>query len=759
VQASRNFVFNVTYKIGVKAFGGTAALLLLPVFLLAAPPDLPPVAVHRLSGPIVIDGNLSDEGWRDAAVIDQFWETQPGDNVPPKVTTRALIGYDAKYLYIGIDARDPEPGKIRAPYVDRDQVLGTDDNIAIFLDTRNDRKSAIELRVNPRGIQGDASWNDATFTEDFSPDWFYDTAARITDTGWTAEFRIPFSSLRYPKGDPQTWGIQVWRNYPRDNRYFIHSNPVPRGSNCGLCHIRTITGLTGLPEGGHLVVAPYATGTQNAVPENGLGSDLKNESAEADAGLDVKWTPSSNHAVDATLNPDFSQVESDVAQIAVNQRFALFFPEKRPFFLEGVDLLETPMQAVYTRTITSPRWGLRSTGKLGETAYTLLVTEDRGGGLVILPGPDFSTFAPQDFGSFVGIGRVRHDFGSSFAGFLVTDREVRGGGHNRVLGPDLEWRPDPSNRITAQFLWSDTRTPDHPELAEEWDGRSLSGGAADLRWQYTARAPEWSLHYRELGNGFRADDGFIPQVGLRLGEAYAGWKFFPEGLLTFVRPQVNSRYSETRDGLLIDTNTAPGVVFQGKRNLVGDVELNVGAARINGTVYQRTNLFFLFQVDPSRRISRVEVDGNVGEEYDFENGRVGDGVRLSSTVTVKPTDHLALELIGNRQTLDVKGDDGREGRLFTAQIGRLKATYVFSARAFLRLIGQWIETERDPSLYRFAVTRRDGSFSGSALFAYKLNWQTVLFVGYGDDREVLANGNYARSGRQLFLKISYAFQS
>ena len=725
----------------------------------AAPPDLPPSAVRRTSGPIQVDGDLSDPGWKDAAVIDQFWETQPGDNIPPKVQTRALVAYDSKYLYIGIDARDPEPAKIRAPYVDRDQIVGTDDNVAVFLDTRNDRRSAVELRVNPRGSQADASWNDATFTEDFSPDFFYDTAAQITANGWTAEYRIPFSSLRYPKAETHTWGIQIWRNYPRDNRYFIHSNPIPRGSNCGLCHIRSITGLTDLPEGGHLVVAPYATAHEEAVPAEGAGSPLENGSVKADAGLDVKWTPGSNHALDLTVNPDFSQVEADAAQIAVNRRFALFFPEKRPFFLEGVDLLETPIQAVYTRTITSPRWGLRATGKIGESAYTLLVTEDRGGGSVILPGPLFSNFAPQDFRSTVAIGRVRHDFGSSFAGLLVTDREVRGGGHNRVLGPDVSWRPNASDQVTGQFLWSDTQTPDRPDLAAEWDGRGLTGSAADLRWQHITRAPEWFVHYRELGRGFRADDGFVPQVGLRLGEAFGGWNFYPTGLLNRARPQFLYSYSEDRDGNLIDRNLNPGILVLGQRNLQGEVDLNMGATRIGGEIFTRTNVFFFFQIDPSRRFSRFEVDGNVGREYDFENGRVGDGLRLSTTFTVKPTDHLALEFIGNHQTLDVDGDDGRHGRLFRAQTARLKATYTFTARALLRLIGQWVETERDPSLYRFDVERKDGGFDGSALFAYKLNWQTVLFVGYGDNRALARNGDLAATGRQFFLKVSYAFQS
>ena len=142
----------------------------------------------------------------------------------------------------------------------------------------------------------------------------------------------------------------------------------------------------------------------------------------------MKWTPSATTALDATVNPDFSQIESDVAQIGVNERFALAYPEKRPFFLEGVDLFSTPVQAVYTRSVTSPRWGARGTGKLGATSWTALVAEDRGGGSVILPGPDGSGLADQDFRSLDFVGRLRHDLGRSFVSFLGADKELEGGG-------------------------------------------------------------------------------------------------------------------------------------------------------------------------------------------------------------------------------------------------------------------------------------------------------------------------------------------
>ena len=218
----------------------------------------------------------------------------------------------------------------------------------------------------------------------------------------------------------------------------MFNSKLPRGSNCFICHAQKMTGLTGLPSGNHLVLAPYATGRQ----ESAAGRRRRHppgatEPADLEAGLDAKWTPNANTAIDATINPDFSQIESDVAQITANERFALFFPEKRPFFLEGLELFSTPLQAVYTRTITSPRWGLRATGEVGNALYTVLVAEDRGGGSVILPGPNGSSLADQDFSSRVAIGRGRQDFGNSFASFLLTDREIEGGGHNRVARPRL----------------------------------------------------------------------------------------------------------------------------------------------------------------------------------------------------------------------------------------------------------------------------------------------------------------------------------
>ncbi|HEV8608752.1 MAG TPA: DUF5916 domain-containing protein [Thermoanaerobaculia bacterium] len=726
-----------------------------------APDGEPPIVLPKIISPIHVDGDLSDPGWREAAKVEIWYESNVGDNVPPPVQTIAYVGYDARFFYVAFDNRDPNPAKVRAPYVDRDNVFSDQDFVGLILDPKNDRRSAVEFFVNPRGIQDDGITNDATGSEDFSPDFFWDSAGSIGPKGWVVEIRIPLTSIRYPKGDPQTWGLMLYRNYPRDFRYQIFDVKLPRGGNCFVCRSREWTGITGLPRGGHLVVAPYVTASESGHPRTGEpGTEFVNEPIEGDAGLDVKWTPNADTALDVTVNPDFSQIESDVAQISVNERFALFFPEKRPFFLEGVDLLETPISTVYTRTITSPRWGARGTGKFGSTAYTLLVTEDRGGGSVIIPGPQSSDLANQDFKSVDTIGRVRHDIGRSFVGAILTDRENEGGGYNRVLGPDFQWRPSESDEVTGQFLHSSTRTPERPDLADEWDGRKLSSGAGFLSWLHTSRTWVWRTTYEDIGDDFRADNGFLPQVGYRRARNFLGRQFFPKNFFfSRIEPIFVVHLYWERDGDILNHRIFPGVQFQGKLNSSGELDVNFDRVRVGEKLLNRKQFAYSVGVSPSRLVSRISVNGFVGQEIDFDNVRVGDGASVGLFADVRPTDHLDLQFNGTRRWLDVDAEDaGRSGRLFTASVARLRAAYTFSARAFLRLIGQYVETKRDPGLYDFEVSRKSGSFQGSALFSYKLNWQSVLFVGYGDTSVINDAGDLAHNDRQFFLKVSYAFQ-
>ncbi len=726
----------------------------------AAPPPEEPITITRATGPISIDGDLSDAGWKNVKPLEKWYEINPGDNVEPKVKSVAWLAYDDHFLYAAFHFYDPHPEQIRAPFGDRDNLSQSTDYGGLIIDARNDGKTAVLLLASPNNIQYDSVSDDSTGNEDSSPDFYWDSAARITPDGWTLEIRVPFSSMRYKKSDPQIWGLMLYRNWPRDRRYQMFTNRIPQGGNCFICNERKLVGLSGLPGGGHIVAAPYVTMKDQGAPREGiLGNGIVTTPARGDGGADVKWTPSADTAIDGTLNPDFSQVESDVAAIAANQRFAIFFPEKRPFFLEGLELFNTPIQAVYTRTITSPRFGLRSTGKFGQNAYTFLVTQDRGGGSIILPGAESSNLANQDFGTTVAIGRIRHDIGVSFVSMMLADRENSGGSHNRVFGPDFQWRPTKSDTVTGQLLYSDTRTPNHPELADEWNGQHLASHAGDLWWSHSTKTIDWFTEYKDFGDQFRADSGFVPQVGYRDNNGEVGYTLRPKGFFSRIRLFINSDYQSMVDGRQLAREVSAGAGMDGKYSSFSRFRFSMNHVRLGDRVFTRHQLFYTVQITPTAWLSDVVLDGSAGQDVDFANNRLGRGANITLGGTLHPMNHLELRLNNGLRFLSVPvGIQQARGRLFTAQVERIKATYTFNSRMFVRAITQNVRTNQNQALFINATDQHIASLSTSLLFAYKLNWQTVLFVGVGDTHAVDEENELRPSDRQLFLKLSYAFQ-
>lgn len=712
------------------------------------------VEIGRASAPISIDGNVTTQEWGSAARIDRWYEFEPGHNVEPKVGTTAWLAYDDRFLYAAFVLDDPEPSAIRAPVTDRDQLGGGLDFAGLLLSPGHDGKTAVQFFGSPRGVQADSIHSDAS-GEDDAPDFFWDSAARITDRGWMLEMRIPFSSLRYSAAPEQTWGVYLYRNYPRDRRYEIGSAPIPRGANCIICHFPPLTGLRDLPSAAHFTVAPYTTAARTEAAIDGAGSPLDAGENDWQAGADVKWTPNARMAVDATLNPDFSQIESDVAAITANERFAIFRPEKRPFFLEGKDLFSTPIQAVHTRNIASPRWGARATGAAGNTAYTVLVADDRGGGAVIISGPNNSERALHDFRAVNLIGRLRHDIGDSFVSFLLTDREIRGGGHNRVFGPDALWRIGKNDNVRAQFLLSDSRTPDRPDLATEWDGRKLSSHAGQIEWNHSSEKIDTYLMLVDRGDDFRADLGFVPQVGTREVFGLVGYTFRPEGrFFNRIRTSVMADYTGQRDGALVYRFVSPEIGLEGRWGTELTLSWSFDRVRAGERTIARGQGRIELEARPSRVVQKIKVKGRFGSDIDFEHSRAGEGGALETGLQLRPTDQLELDFESDYRFLDVNGG----GRLFSARVERLKTTWNFSARSFLRLVGENVRTDRTPALFDRPVKPRDGSRSISALYAYKVNWQTVLYAGYGDVDELTDQARYATAVRSAFVKVSYAWQ-
>jgi len=721
--------------------------------------------IARASGAIKVDADLSDPGWAGAVRIDKWYETKPGDNVEPKVASVGWLAYDDKYFYAAFEFSDPEPKNIRAPFAEQDNISIAHDYGGLFIDSNDDGKTAFEFLATARGVQFDAVNGDNS-GEDPAVDFHWDARARITDSGWVLEMRIPFSTLRYPHTDPQTWGIMLFRNWPRNHHTQIFGMPVRRDQNCFICQSAQLTGLTGLPRGGHWSFAPYATGRRVATPVAGPGTRLRDGSVEMDAGLDAKWTPNAETAVDLTINPDFSQIEADVAQISANERFALLYPEKRPFFLEGKDLFNTPIQAVHTRTVTEPDWGLRATGRIGTASYTVLAANDVGGGSVVLPGPMGSSFADQDFKSVVGVTRVRYDLGASFVSILGTVRELEGDGYNRVFGPDFTWRPNNHERVGGQLLLSRTLTPNRTDLADEWDGRKLNSYAGQLWWGHSTAEVDWFLRYRDIGEDFRADNGFVPQVGYRGAFGEGGYTFRPkDNFFTRIRTFLFGERVEDLDGNLLVGYLSLGAGADGGLNSFMRYRYAFERVRSGDEVFPRNRFFFTLQTNPSQAVSTVFLDGYIGQDVDFANSRRAHGGSLALRASLRPTDRLELNMRANRRWVDVSPNGGGgDRRLFTANVYQLRSTYAFTARAYMRLIGQYVETDRNPALYTFTIAPHDKSFSGTALFTYKLNWQSVMFVGYGDERAldntvIGDDDSLDKVSRQWFLKLSYAFQA
>jgi hypothetical protein len=736
---------------------GCVLALIVCLAAFGAEPN-PTFHITRASGPISIDGKLDDEAWKTATRIDQWWETNVSENGPPPAKSVGWLTYDDHYFYAAFQFDDPKPSEIRGPLNDRDHIGGnTDDYGGVIIDARDDNRTGTLFLVNASGVQYDSVSDDSTGNEDSSPDFFWDSATRLTPTGWTLEIRIPFSTLRYASRNPAEWGILLYRNYPRDRRYQMFANKIPRGNNCFICNENKLTGLENLPPGGHMVVAPYVTAQELGEPRGDLGSSLLNRPVKGNGGVDVKYTPNPNMAIDATVNPDFSQIESDTAVISTNQRFAIFYPEKRPFFLEGSELFSTPIQAVYTRSITSPRWGARATGKVDSTAYTLLIAQDRGGGSVIIPSALGSDFASQDFSSTVGIGRLRHDFGKSFVSFLGSTREGHDGDYNRVFGPDFQWKTE-HDTLTGQFLVSDTRTPNRPDLSSEWNGQKLTSHAADVWWSHSTKTWDFYTEYDDYGDGFRADNGFVPQVGYRNNYAELGYTWFPKSsFFSRFRLFGEAQYQSLQDSSELYKLLSFGFGSDGKFRSFNRWRYAYDTVRGNNNqLFQRHQLLFSEQFSVSKVIPQVSLNGWMGQDVDFSNNRLGRGANATVGATVRPMRHLELALTVGQSWLTPHGEDNR---VFTSQIERVRATYTFNSRMFLRTIVQNTRANFNQALYSVAIDQHSGSLASQLLFAYKVNWQTVMYVGYSDLREVLTETNdFATANRQFFFKLSYAFQ-
>ncbi len=727
------------------------AALLLPLLALLAPAALA-IEAHRMATgeKIVLDGKFDEAAWAKAPPHGTFYEISPRDKVAASVATEVRFAYDGAALYAAVRAWDPNLADLRAPFARRDSVLADQDMVVILIDPIGTRKFAHFIRANPRGVIADGLYNEDTGSEDFSPDFEVDVATGRFDGGWTAEFRIPFSSLRYTDPPSPEWSVLVFRNYPRDQRYRMASSPLARDANCFLCLNLPLTGLSGLPSTRHLAVTPQLTvrGTRDRA------DGARARENDVVAGVDLKWRPRADLVVDATLNPDFSQVELDTPQLAGNTQFALFFNEKRPFFLEGADILQSPTNALYTRTVTDPAWGARATRRTERLDWTLLTAKDDGGGLVLLPGTYGTGFAAQDRKSQATMGRLRAQVNGMTAGLVLADRSYDGGGYNRVAGPDLAWWANGENRVRAQYLasWT-TAQPGATGALEE--GRRTDGHAARVDWSLSGPAWREFLVLADVAEGFRADNGFFGQSGYRGVYSETQRRFLRVGPFNEVSPYLNAEYKTDRDGTVIYQQNNLGVQLGLPRATNVWLEWrpnNLVAVREGGGLRKRDQLYVGIESNPFDWFSRLYSELAWGDRADIANNRMGKGWYYGLTANVRPHRRMEVEYRLDDDTVDSHDPVEGSRRIIHQRSQQLLAIWHFTARDSLRTIWQSGWVKRAASLWSAPVPHREKSDTLSLVYGHRQGIGFTVYVGATVGRSLEADSGAKRRQAEVFAK-------
>ena len=721
-----------------------------------------------MDGEIQIDGQLAEPVWSHATRLTGFWQYQPVDGRAAEETTEVLVWYSADAIHFGVIAGDRNPASIRATVADRDNI-DNDDHIVLDLDTFHDRRRAFFFAANPLGVQADGVRSEGAGqvsslipgSVDKNPDFTWDSKGRITDRGYEIEIRIPFRSLRYPGGAPQTWGFNVTRVVQRTG-YTDTWTDVRRANASFLGQEGALSGLRDMRHGVTVEAQPFVTAT--AIGSRDVtGAEFTREEVNPDAGLNLRLGFSS-YALDATANPDFSQVESDEGQVTVNERFALFFPEKRPFFLEGIELFGSPQTLVYTRRIVNPKGGLKLTGKFGQLGVAHLTAVDE----------------TETGNAWFNITRLRRDLGrNSIAGVTFTNRD-QSGGYNRVLAGDFRyvW-----GLYYTQFQYGGSFTKD------------AAGSRSAPIWQaeFDRTGRTWGFNYllNGQGNRFDAQAGFVNRLrsGVVTGHAFNRFTMYGargallENLTVFFGPERIWAYDDFgfKPGLEGREQYDATFQFRGGWELNGHVErefvnfqgssfanYTIGSAA--GPAYQPEDEFSgwtgeIKLVTPTWQKLGAQVVYGRGQVPIFQEGTTGSGWQLTGSVELRPTSTIRATALATVFRL-YRFDDSEFAR---STIPRLKLEYQPNRALFFRVIGEYrserraalIDGATGDALFVGGVAQPTIDFNGlrvDLLASYEPTPGTVAFFGYGSSLETDTEFNWSNLERVndgFFVKLAY----
>jgi hypothetical protein len=709
----------------------------------------------------------STELARSMTKVGDFTQRLPDDGDAASQRTEVYIGYDQEKLHVIFLAFDDNPSQIRANLSSRENIDG-DDIVEMVIDTFNDQRAAFAFRSTPLGMQWDARWTEGSSMRagfDTTLEAVWESDGQVTDQGYMVKMAIPLRSLRFLDRSEQLWRIQFGRIIPRlsEESYWP---PYLIDIEGRLNQTAPLTGISNVSPGNNSQIVPFLFAREvDALEPSATGGPAFSRASEQDVGIDAKLIFNDSMVLDITLNPDFSQVESDQPQVTVNERFEVQFPERRPFFVENADFFATDSNLVFTRRIVDPDGGVRFTGKSGDYGFGTILIND------IAPGLNRSESDPLNGEkATIAILRGFKDISTQDrVGFLVTDRAL-GEGYNRVASLDGRFRVN-NNWLTQMQV---VGTESEPTSG----GETTTGYQRNIMLNRVGRTVQNHTHYIATSKDFRTELGFQNRFfkadtdGIHQRVAL---NFFPEDTsLNSWNTTLFGVYLEDTEGTKLFSQLGPslGFAYDTTKFSAGYTEYDEilrpqdfpGLASNRGYNYEDWTVRI-----ENRTLNSLEFKANyrLGTSLNVVPAHgtlpsVVDSSRVSIDALWRPIDRLRVLNTYLNTKLETKGG----ARVFTNRIARSNWNYQFTKEWSLRFIAQYDETDGGPA------TRLvdDENLNFDVLLRYVINPWSALFIGYNTnqsnfdivdmegERELVIANELRKDGEQFFVKFSYLFQ-
>ena len=732
---------------------------------LAASPEAVAPIIPDLTPWLEKNEEPGDAAWRHAAHFSIPYEIDPGHNTPAPVPTGIDVGYAADALWMRFEARDPHPGDIGARYREHDDISSHfDDYVGVFLSPFDDAQWSYEIFCTAGGAEYDAFRQQNNEYPSWDAVW--SCRASRTAYGYRVVMKIPFGSIKFPHSpDPQRWGLIFFRNWPRNIRHQLFSRPLDYDSNCTLCSMQTAdtaAPLRASPADIQLIPAVTVIRTDS---RNHSAGGLEQGAPALKGSLDARWVLRPDLEWSATLNPNFSEVAPNVLQLSANRQFALFYQENRPFFEQGTQVFNTPSlrfssdtfnpsgTLVDTLAIADPRFATKIVGQVGANVVGALATEDTQTS-ILLPGRETSTTQSFDFSTRDELLRYRYDLGASAFGLYASGRDG-GGYHSGLYAADAYWQVDPSDVLTALVGSSRTDYPQEVASAFGISPGAVGGELWTLDYARTRHSYNFELNLSHVADGFRADLGYLPQVGYDQGAFLGEYDFYApdeDWWQVFGLGTISNWTRATGGGPNLDRKIKLYTVLR------ANYQAKVFLYATRDEQFYQGRIFKLAQYEmdaiaqPTRWLNG-EIDVVTGGGVDYVGIRKGDLLSVNTTLYFQPGRHLKIDLVDDYEQLDVSG-----ARLFTANVYDLRLSWYFTPRLFASAIGQGQEVRNNTALYPYGTPPRTGNLATQWLIGYQVNPWTVFYVGSSEGYQRTADSQLVPQQRTFFLKGSYYFQ-